>query len=61
MEYGLFKTKQNSIIIRISPENPNEFEAYVQECPTIRAYGKTKREAWANCVYLTLNHKKSDE
>ncbi len=48
MDYKVYEPKKYSIII-IQLES-GEFEAYVEEMPTIRATGETKAKAWANCV-----------
>jgi hypothetical protein len=45
------KFEKNSIRV---VKNGDEFMAYVEEMPTVRAYGQTPAQAWANCVKLVI-------
>ena len=55
--YKVFEPPQHSIIIR--KLESGEFEAYIQEMPTVRATGKTRSLAFANCIMLTLDRPNS--
>jgi hypothetical protein len=47
----VFVPKQNTIRIRVVSDG---YEGYIEEMPTMRAFGKTEAEAWANTVMLVL-------
>ena len=47
------ESKNDKYSIRVVKEN-DEYKAYVEEIPTICAYGKTPAEAWARCVKLIV-------
>lgn len=55
LEFQVFKPEKHSV--RIRPVG-DEFEAYIEEMPTMRAYGKTRSQAWANVVMLTVDRSK---
>jgi len=59
MEFQVYKPDKHSIIIRETESG--EFEAYIQEMPTVRAFGPTRAKAWVNCVMLTIDQKKESE
>lgn len=45
------KFEKNSIRV---VKDGDEFMAYVEEMPTVRAFGDTPAKAWANCLKLVL-------
>jgi hypothetical protein len=47
----VFTPEKNSIRVVKKGE---EFLAYVEEMPTVQAYGETPAKAWANCVKLVI-------
>ena len=44
--------KQNTILYEKDPVEG--IWAYVKECPTTRAFGKTENEAWVNLVFILI-------